>query len=108
MFEYFKKRKKQEVKQENEFSFIWFKQIDSGDGTTYYTKPFRTKVKAKDIDEARQKVEDFALRKMKLVIVEESKYDQTDLSGFQKSFDKISAEMDKVFKKMNDVFNNKK
>lgn len=84
---------------EREFTFIWYKKMQMGD-TTYYTQPFRTKVRAKTRDDASKKVEDFALRKMTLVIREEKDYDSSDLNKINKQFDEINKNMNDVFDSM--------
>lgn len=88
---------------EREYTFIWYKTMQSGD-TKYYTQPFRTKVKAKSREEASEKVKDFALRKMTLVIREKKDYDSSDLNKINKQFDEVNKTMDDVFKKMNNIF----
>lgn len=88
---------------EREFSFIWYKTMEAGN-RLYYTQPFRTKVKAKSREEAAEKVKDFALRKMNLVIREEKDYNSSDINKINKQFDEINKSMNDVFGKMNDMF----
>lgn len=96
MFGLFKNKKEQK---ENEYSFIWYKKLESKN-KTFYTQPFRTKVKAKNIEEAKKKVENFALGKMKLVIASESEFNKTDLGKIDKVFDNIYKQMDELFKNL--------
>ena len=104
MFDRFKNKKSDD---EIEFSFIWYKKLENGN-KTYYTQPFRTKVKAKNYEEAKQKATDFALGKMQLVIVSEDSFDKTDLSKFEKFFDDTCKQMDELFKNFNVKTNYKK
>ena len=99
---WFKKKKKEENL--IEYSFIWYKRMENGKNS-FYTKPFRTKVKAKNYDEAKQKVVDFALRKMELVIVSEDKFGETDLSQFEDSFNDLKNQMDDFNNKIKKHFN---
>ncbi len=64
---------------------------------THYTKPFRTKVKAKTKEEAAEKVKNFALRKMTLVLVEEKLFATDDLAKLERQFEQMNIEMDKIF-----------
>jgi len=89
---------------EREYTFIWYKKMQTGD-KIYYTQPFRTKVMAKSREEASKKVEDFALRKMTLVIREEKDYDSSDLNKINKQFDEVNKTMNDVFENMNKFFN---
>jgi hypothetical protein len=95
MFNWLKKKKQED--EGIEYSFIWYKKLESGN-KTFYTQPFRTKVKAKSFEEAKEKATKFALGKMKLVIVSEDGFDKTDLSKFEKGFDDIYKQMDELFK----------
>lgn len=94
MFNWLRKNKKDEGV---EYSFIWYKEMKSGN-KTFYTQPFRTKVKAKSFEEAKEKATRFALDKMKLVIISENEYEKTDLSKLKKGFDEIHKIMDGMFK----------
>lgn len=94
MFNWLRKNNKNE---EIEYSFIWYKEMKNGN-KTFYTQPFRTRVKAKSFEEAKEKATRFALDKMKLIIVSENEYEKTDLSNFEKGFDEIHKIMDRMFK----------
>ena len=101
MFE-FLKRKNKEKKQEDEgtkFTFVWYKKMVSGN-KTHYTAPFRTKVTAKTRKEAIDKLTNFALQKMTLEIYEEKDFEGTEISKMQKTFDRLSDEMEKMFGKL--------
>lgn len=98
MFGFLKRNKKD--KNLKEFSFIWYKRLESK-GSTYYTKPFRTKVKAKNYEEAKDKLTNFVLGKMELIIYPEGDFDKSDLNEFNSEFDKIKEHMDNLFKKHN-------
>ncbi len=89
---------------EREYTFIWYKKMENGN-STYYTQPFRTKIKAKSREEAADKVKDFALRKMTLVIREEKDYDSSDLNKLNKQFDEVNKNMNDVFESMGKIFN---
>lgn len=93
MFDWLKRKKKDEGV---EYSFIWYKEMKNGN-KIFYTQPFRTKVKAKSFEEAKEKATRFALDKMKLIIVSENEYEKTDLSKFEKGFDEIHKIMDRMF-----------
>ena len=95
------RRNKEEKKEDEgtEFTFIWYKKMVSGD-KTHYTAPFRTKVKAKTRKEAVDKLTNFALQKMTLCILEEKDFEGTDIGKMQKTFDKLSDEMEKMFCKL--------
>lgn len=92
---------------EREYTFIWYKKMQTGD-KTHYTQPFRTKVMAKSRDEAAEKVTNFALRKMTLVLREEKDYSSDDLNQINKQFDEVNKTMNDVFEKMNKIFNKDK
>ncbi len=94
--------KKKEDTQETEYSIIWYKEMMSGN-KKFYTQPFRTKVKAKNYEEAERKVTDFALSKMKLILVREEDFNKKDLSAFDKFFNDISKQMDELFGKFKDI-----
>tara|TARA_S200002703_G_C3583170_1_gene179106 strand:- start:46 stop:381 length:336 start_codon:yes stop_codon:yes gene_type:complete len=94
-----KRKKKQNKDTDIEYSFIWYKRMETRKGKTFFTQPFRTKVKAKNYDEAKEKVTQFALNKMKLVIVSEDKFDKTDLSKLEKGFDDLYKQMNSLFDK---------
>lgn len=79
-----------------EFSFIWYKRLET-DAKVVYTQPFRTKVKAKNHDEARKKMEEFALRKMQLVILSEGE-DKSESDSLLK----MQSDFDKLYNQMND------
>ena len=95
MFNWLKKKKQED--EWIEYSFIWYKKLESGN-KTFYTQPFRTKVRAKNFEEAKEKATKFALGKMKLVIVSEDGFDKTDLSKLEKRFADIYKQMDELFK----------
>ena len=67
-------------------------------GKTYFTQPFRTKINAKNKTEAKDKLLNFILGKMTVVIVEEKDYNKTDVAKLQKNFDQLNEMMNKVFK----------
>ena len=99
MFSWFEKNKKEEESKGIEYSFIWYKRMKTKKGKTFFTQPFRTKVKAKNYDEAKEKVTNFALNKMQLVIVSEDRFDKTDLSKLEKGFDDLYKQMGSLFEK---------
>lgn len=106
MFGWLKRKNKEQSEKLIEYSFIWYKKMENGN-TTHYTKPFRTKVKARNYEEAKEKVEKFALAKMKLVIMSEDGFDKSDLSDLNRSFDDLNKQyekMDSIFKKYNRFF----
>ena len=84
---------------ETEFSFIWYKKLKTGN-TSFYTAPFRTKIKAKTKEEAREKLTKLVNENMKLYIVDEKDFDTTNIGNIQKSFEDINRHMDKTFKNM--------
>ena len=94
-----KNNKKKNIDNEVEYSFIWYKEMETRNGKKIFTQPFRTKVKAKNYDEAKEKVTQFALNKMKLVIVSEDKFNKTDLSKLEKKFDELYKQMNSLFTK---------
>lgn len=98
-----KNPKQEELK---EFSFIWYKKLETPN-RRIYTQPFRTKVRAKSYEEAKQKVVDFALGKMQLVVVPEENFKDTDLSKFERKFYAIYTEMDEMFGWINKTLKNK-
>lgn len=79
-----------------DFSFIWYKRLET-DSKVVYTQPFRTKVRAKNSDEARKKVEEFALRKMQLIIINEGE-DKLESDSLLK----MKSDFDKMYNKMNE------
>jgi hypothetical protein len=83
---------------EKEYSFIWYREMKVG-GTTNYTVPCRTKVKAKNFTDAKIKCVNFAIGKMKLIVVEESNYNKTNLASFEKSFESLNKQMNDLFSK---------
>ena len=96
MFRWLKRKHKQPT-EGTQYSFVWYKKMQAN-GQTFYTQPFRTKVSAKSYEEARNKVAQFALGKMKLVIVPEDSFGRTDLADFQKQFDDLNKKMNDLFK----------
>ena len=98
MFNLFKKKKQienTEIEGEKEFTFIWYKKMING-SKTHYTQPFRTKVKAKTREIAVKKCQDFAMQKMTLVVVEESRFDKNELSMMQQEFDKLTKKFESM------------
>lgn len=83
-----------------EYSFVWYREMNQGD-TTYYTQPFRTKVKAENFEQAKEMVTNFASGKMKLVVIPESKFSYSNLSKMKKELNKISKELKDIFSKFN-------
>jgi len=90
---------KKEKTPEKEFSFIWWKEIET-QNKIFYTQPFRTKLNAKSIDEAKEKLINFVMGKMKLKIVLEEQFHESDLSKLNRSFEEINKEMENIFKKI--------
>jgi|ERR1035437_5501029 hypothetical protein len=82
---------------EREFTFIWYKKTEIGN-KNHYTEPFRTTVTAKDRKDALEKVTNFAMGKMKLVIYDEKHFDSSELGRIRKSFDDMNKMMDNFFK----------
>ncbi len=89
-----------EIPEEKEYCFIWYKKMINGD-TTHYTQPFRTTVKARSREEAVAKVERFALKKMTLVIVDAGKFEKSELSKFQKTFEELNKSLQWFYKSFN-------
>ncbi|MFT7614318.1 MAG: hypothetical protein ACI9J3_003300 [Parvicellaceae bacterium] len=100
MLNFRKKKAKQDKTPQKEYSFIWYKEMKTGNNT-YYTKPFRTKVKAASHAEAKEKAQNFALGKMKLVVIDEKDFDKSSLAKIQRGFDRISQEMNDMFEEFN-------
>ncbi len=82
---------------EKEFSFIWYKELKNAN-KTFYTQPFRTKVMAENLEEAKQKVAEFAMGKMKLIIHEEESFSASDMNRFNEAFEDIHTKMEELFK----------
>lgn len=86
---------------EKEFVFIWYKEMKLNNNETHYIKPYRTVVKAKTFEEAKEKVTDFAIGKMKLIIMEEKEYSKSNLKtlddSLKSSFDHINRIMSEFF-----------
>jgi BMFP domain-containing protein YqiC len=101
-----KKKDDQKVKGERpkseddlkEYTFIWYKQMEIGN-KIQYTPPNRTKVKARNREEAVEKMKNFAMRKMTLVIREEKDYDSSDLGKINAEFEKLNNYMENIFSK---------
>ena len=85
--------------EEKEYVFIWYKQMKTG-GTTFYTKPFRTKVKAKSYKEAKDKLTKFAMSKMKLVVMTEGQYNEIPMAKMKRELDDVFDSIDKLFQKI--------
>lgn len=101
MFNLFKKNN--QSSEETEFIFIWYKKMMNGN-STHYTAPFRTKVKAKTIEEAVNKLKTFALSKMTLCVVEEKDFNNKDeLKNLQNTFDELSKKMESYFNKTKNI-----
>lgn len=77
------------------FSFIWYKKMVNGN-KTHYTAPFRTKIRAKTREEAVAKLGEFAISKMKLVIVDEKDFSKEDISKMVNSFNKLNEQFEKI------------
>ena len=89
-FYYLLRRNQKPEPAETEFTFIWFKKLHTKN-TTHFTAPFRTKVTAKTREEAKQKLADFIMNKMKLIIVEEKDFPSEDIARLQKYANDTSA-----------------
>jgi len=87
---------------ETEYTFVWFKKMQNGK-RMHYTKPFRTKVTASSFEEAKKKVEEFAMSKMKLIVLSEDEYNRCDIRKFQEDLDKVFGDMDKIFREFKHV-----
>ena len=83
---------------EQEFTFIWYKKMEIGN-KTQYTSANRTKIKARNREEAVEKMTNFAMRKMVLVIHEEKNYSASDLGQMDALFNQFNDLMDKTFNK---------
>jgi len=96
-FKIFKNKfmRESEIDDEIEFSFIWYKKMVNGN-KTHFTQPFRTKIKAKTREEARKKVTDFALQKMTLVVVDENKFNSSEISQITEQFEKLNEQIKKT------------
>ena len=88
---------------EKEFTFIWYKRMQSGN-TTHYTQPFRTKIKARDRDEAKEKLGKFIMGKMSVVICDENDFKKSDYNSFNKHFEYLNQKM----KDMDDLLTKKR
>ena len=96
MFNLFKRKNQIEnTDDQQEFTFIWYKKMISGN-KTHYTQPFRTKVKAKTREEAIKKCQDFAMQKMTLVVVEERNFNKNELAIMQQEFDKLTKQFERM------------
>jgi len=98
MFNLFKSKKKiknVKIEGEQEFTFIWYKKMITGN-KTYYTQPFRTKVKAKTREDAKDRVINFAMHKMTLCVIEEKDFDSIEIMKLQKEFDKLNEQFTKI------------
>lgn len=71
------------------YSFIWYKKMQVGD-KTYYTQPFRTKIRGANKEEARIKCMNFAMNKIQLVVIDEDKFSNNEISKLQQEFDKLN------------------
>lgn len=103
LFKLFNKNKKQNSSEENEYSLIWYKRMYAGK-RTHYTQPFRTRVKAKSYEEAKEKLASMVLSKMQLVITPEHDFDKTELYMVQSEFNKVNDAMREMEKCMEKVF----
>lgn len=81
-------------KKDTEFTFIWFFESRFANNTNY-TKPIRTKILADNLEEAKEKLVDFALAKKKLTIIHEQEFDNINCDEISKKFDAFNEEMDK-------------
>ena len=81
---------------DKEFIFIWYKKMEIGN-KTQYTSANRTKIKARNREEAVEKMTNFAMRKMVLVIHEEKNYSASDLGQMDALFNQFNDLMDKTF-----------
>lgn len=106
MFNWFKRNNNsvlQGGEGETEFSLIWYKRMYAGK-RTHYTQPFRTRVKAKSYEEAKEKLASMVLSKMQLVITPEHDFDKTELFMVQSEFNKVNDAMREMEKCMEKVF----
>ncbi len=104
MFGFLKNKKQEDLK---EFSFIWYKQMKTGDAT-YYTKPFRTKIKAKTREEAKEKLTNYVMAGMKLMIWEEKDFKNADISKIQSDFDNLNKGITDLMELMNSLLTKNK
>ncbi len=89
---------------EKEYSLVWYFKMQLKDqkvsGVTIYrsfTKPFNTKIKARSLEEAKEKLTVFATQKCKLEIFEEKDYYGSELGKFDSGIDDVFKAMDKMF-----------
>jgi len=89
-----KSKSKEDDSNLREYTFIWYKKMETKNRVDY-TRPYRTKVKAKSFEEAKEKAIQFALSKMQLVIYEEnpSNTNSDDLDKFMHQFDDLNQKM---------------
>ncbi len=88
----FSKNKKPTAAPENSgisYSFIWYKKMQVGN-TTYYTQPFRTKIRGANKEEARIKCMNFAMNKLQLVVIDEDRFSDSEISKLQQEFEKLN------------------
>ena len=92
---------KEDTSNLKEYTFIWYKKMETKKGVDY-TRPYRTKVKAKSFEEAKDKAIQFALSKMQLVIYEENPLNTNsdDLEKFMRQFDDLNQKMKDFSDKM--------
>jgi hypothetical protein len=106
IIELFRRKKKTTDKNTNrngierEYTFIWYKRMETKN-KVHYTQPFRTKIIAKNKEEAKEKLTQFALNKMTLVIIDDDKYEYSEINEIHKKFDTVFKEMENLFKKHN-------
>lgn len=111
LFNFFSKQKNKNRKNSNqpeeenlnEYTFIWYKKMASGN-KTFYTQPFRTTIKAKSEEEAKDKVIDFVKRKMELIVVKEEDFTGSLVGNQIFSIQKMFTEINKSMSQLDSYF----
>jgi hypothetical protein len=104
LISFFSRRKKSATNSNNdgierEYTFVWYKRMETKN-KIHYTQPFRTKIVAKSREEAKEKLNQFILGKMTVVIIDGDKYDTSEINNINKTFEKAFKEMNTMFEKL--------
>lgn len=78
------------------YSLIWYVKLQNK-GETMYMQPFRTKIMASSLKEAEDKVADFAINKLELIIMPEEQFIHTRLHKLRSFFADFSPRIKSLF-----------
>ena len=83
---------------DGEYTFVWYTEMETN-GKTFFTQPFRTRIKAGNINEAKKELKKIVNSRMNIVIMTEDEYKKSPVSRLKDSINKLYDEIARAFKK---------